>query len=57
MRYFNLPNNNSIIKPPEIVINTIKHNDICFSLVESLNKNKNKINQIIDDWDKYKKIH
>lgn len=55
MRYFNLPNNNSIIKPPEIVINTIKHNDICFSLVESLKKNKNKINQIIDDWDKYKK--
>jgi len=55
MRYFNLPNNNSIIKPSEIVINTIKHNDICFSLVESLKKNKNKINQIIDDWDKYKK--
>lgn len=55
MRYFNLPNNNSIIKPPEIVINTIKHNDICFSLVESIKKNKNKINQIIDDWDKYKK--
>ena len=55
MRYFNLPNNNSIIKPHEIVINTIKHNDICFSLVESLKKNKNKINQIIDDWDKYKK--
>lgn len=55
MRYFNLPNNNSIIKPSEIVINTIKHNDICFSLVESLKKNKNKINQIIDEWDKYKK--
>ena len=55
MRYFYLPNNNSIIKPSEIVLNTIKHNDICFSLVESLKKNKNKINQIIDDWDKYKK--
>lgn len=55
MRYFNLPNNNSIIKPSEIAINTIKHNDICFSLVESLKKNKNKINQIIDEWDKYKK--
>ena len=55
MRYFNLPNNNSIIKPSEIVINSIKHNDICFSLVESLKKNKNKINQIIDDWNKYKK--
>jgi len=55
MRYFNLPNNYSIIKPSEIVINTIKHNDICYSLVESLKKNKNKINQIIDDWDKYKK--
>jgi 23S rRNA U2552 (ribose-2'-O)-methylase RlmE/FtsJ len=55
MRYFNLPNNNSIIEPSDIFISTTKHNGICFSLVESLNRNKNKINQIIDDWDKYKK--
>jgi 23S rRNA U2552 (ribose-2'-O)-methylase RlmE/FtsJ len=55
MRYFNLPNNNSIIEPSDIFISTTKHTGICFSLVESLNKNKNKINQIIDEWNKYKK--
>ncbi len=56
MRYFILPCNISTIEKHNIVINTNNNDDIiCYSLVENLKSNKNKINNYISEWEKYKK--
>ena len=56
MRYFILPCNISTIEKHNIVINTNNNDDIiCYSLVENLKNNKNKINNYISEWEKYKK--
>ena len=56
MRYFILPCNISNIEKHNIVVATGNNNNIiCYSLVENLKNNKNKINDYIIEWEKYKK--
>ncbi len=56
MRYFILPCNISTIEKDNILINTNNNdNIICYSLVENLKNNKNKINNYITEWEKCKK--
>ena len=56
MRYFILPCNISTIEKHNIVIDTNNDNNtICYSLVENLKNNKNKINNHITEWEKCKK--
>ena len=59
MRYFALPSNTSTIGIHNIDISSCNNvndkNHICYSLVDSLKKNKNKIDKYILQWEKVKK--
>ena len=56
MRYFKIQNNNTIININDIEVSTDYDSlDMCPSLVSYLTKSKNKINDLIDQWDNFKK--
>ena len=56
MRYFKIQNNNTIININDIEVSTDYDSlDMCPSLVSYLTKSKNKINDLIDQWDNIKK--
>ena len=58
MKYFRLQNNSTVISIDDIKITSDSNNnklDMCPSLVSYLTNSKNKINNLIEQWDNLKK--